>query len=492
MLTLPADLFSAMKRGGDREDARRGPKQARTTRFGQHAFKVLCADKLVARLMGDKTTGVHHIEEKTKTHLQFTPRGEYFPGTPLRVLNIYGREAAHIFNSLECIVDTVENLIADDPRGAEEHMDREGRMNFMCTLAKSSAGAVIGNKGASIKALREQTGAHIDIVREHFDDHQQVTIQGSREQVMEVLESLNNTVQAEVDKPWFTAWADQLEISGDGGDHRGQRHGGGGGGVSSTSFHDTSEEKDCTVFVGRLSQKTDSKGLERYFSQYGHVTHSDVRMDPETGRSKGFGFITYARASMAEDCLASGRDRPHVVDDRRVDVKRYIDEPNDGRAEEYFPQYDGSNHGGFAGIEWFSEQAADIPQEYLNMEYSINFSLPNAKCGPVIGRGGEHLKEVERISGAGVTIEKVEKNRNQEEGFRTVTINGSLLSVYSAHMNLMRYYNDHETRQQVSKNDDGGDVEDLKRQVAFLKEQLQNKQMEKGGPRVPTRGRRSR
>lgn len=46
-----------------------------------------------------------------------------------------------------------------------------------------------------------------------------------------------------------------------------------------------------------------------------------VMKDPKTKRSRGFGFITYAKAHMVDDAQAN---RPHKVDNRTVEPKRAV------------------------------------------------------------------------------------------------------------------------------------------------------------------------
>lgn len=48
------------------------------------------------------------------------------------------------------------------------------------------------------------------------------------------------------------------------------------------------------VFVGGLSWNTNDSVLESHFSQIGDVTECKVITDRDTGRSKGFGFVTFA------------------------------------------------------------------------------------------------------------------------------------------------------------------------------------------------------
>ena len=87
---------SAMKRAPERHggDDSQTPNQGRTSKLGQHAFKVLCPEMVVGNLMNDKAV----IEELTGTDFQFSPRGEYFPETRFQVVTVYGREPGHVFD----------------------------------------------------------------------------------------------------------------------------------------------------------------------------------------------------------------------------------------------------------------------------------------------------------------------------------------------------------------------------------------------------------
>ncbi|GLT30585.1 hypothetical protein SLA2020_053780 [Shorea laevis] len=46
-------------------------------------------------------------------------------------------------------------------------------------------------------------------------------------------------------------------------------------------------------FVGGLAWATDDQALENAFSQFGEIVESKIVNDRETGRSRGFGFVTF-------------------------------------------------------------------------------------------------------------------------------------------------------------------------------------------------------
>ena len=57
------------------------------------------------------------------------------------------------------------------------------------------------------------------------------------------------------------------------------------------------------LFVGSLSWDTNSQGLEEAFSPFGPISEAIVISDRETGRSRGFGFVTFENAEDAENAV---------------------------------------------------------------------------------------------------------------------------------------------------------------------------------------------
>jgi RNA recognition motif-containing protein len=61
------------------------------------------------------------------------------------------------------------------------------------------------------------------------------------------------------------------------------------------------EGSDRTVFVGGVSPKATEEGLKQFFeSNFGEVDSSKIIYDRSTGRSKGYGFVTFRDVDTAE------------------------------------------------------------------------------------------------------------------------------------------------------------------------------------------------
>ncbi|CAL1276793.1 unnamed protein product [Larinioides sclopetarius] len=72
------------------------------------------------------------------------------------------------------------------------------------------------------------------------------------------------------------------------------------------------------LFVGGLSWETTKETLQNYFSQFGEVVDSVVMKNNETGRSRGFGFVTFKDPICVNAVLQS---KPHEINGRTVDAK---------------------------------------------------------------------------------------------------------------------------------------------------------------------------
>jgi RNA recognition motif-containing protein len=57
------------------------------------------------------------------------------------------------------------------------------------------------------------------------------------------------------------------------------------------------------LFIGSLPWSITNDSLRELFAQYGEITDAVVINDRESGRSKGFGFVTFAKEEDAQKAL---------------------------------------------------------------------------------------------------------------------------------------------------------------------------------------------
>jgi len=64
-------------------------------------------------------------------------------------------------------------------------------------------------------------------------------------------------------------------------------------------------EMSKKLFVGSLSWDTNDEGLRNAFSDHGEITEAIVISDRDSGRSRGFGFVTFADDEAADKAVAA-------------------------------------------------------------------------------------------------------------------------------------------------------------------------------------------
>jgi len=72
------------------------------------------------------------------------------------------------------------------------------------------------------------------------------------------------------------------------------------------------------VYVGNLSWNTTDEILRDAFAQFGNVIDSIVMRDRETGRSRGFGFVTFSNDQEAQSAIDNLNEQE--LDGRRIKV----------------------------------------------------------------------------------------------------------------------------------------------------------------------------
>lgn len=63
------------------------------------------------------------------------------------------------------------------------------------------------------------------------------------------------------------------------------------------------QEKTAKIFVGGVSQEATEEEFEAFFAQFGRVVDATLMMDKDTGRPRGFGFVTFDSDAAVEKCL---------------------------------------------------------------------------------------------------------------------------------------------------------------------------------------------
>jgi len=95
------------------------------------------------------------------------------------------------------------------------------------------------------------------------------------------------------------------------------------------------------LFVGGLSWGTTDETLSAAFEPYGEILEATVVVDRDTGRSRGFGFVSLADEDAAQRAIEEMDGKE--LDGRNIRVNEAHDKPRGGR---------GGGGGGGGGDRW--------------------------------------------------------------------------------------------------------------------------------------------
>lgn len=78
------------------------------------------------------------------------------------------------------------------------------------------------------------------------------------------------------------------------------------------------QEKTSKIFVGGVSQETTDQEFKEYFAQFGRVVDATLMMDKDTGRPRGFGFVTFESEAGVDACI----NVPLEIHGKPIEVKK--------------------------------------------------------------------------------------------------------------------------------------------------------------------------
>jgi RNA-binding protein Musashi len=78
------------------------------------------------------------------------------------------------------------------------------------------------------------------------------------------------------------------------------------------------QEKTSKIFVGGVSQEATEQDFKQFFMQFGRVVDATLMIDKDTGRPRGFGFVTFDSEAAVENALS----RPLEILGKPIEVKK--------------------------------------------------------------------------------------------------------------------------------------------------------------------------
>jgi RNA recognition motif-containing protein len=101
------------------------------------------------------------------------------------------------------------------------------------------------------------------------------------------------------------------------------------------------QKMSMKLFVGGLSWDTNDAALRQEFGRFGNIEEAVVIADRETGRSRGFGFVTFTEASAGQQAIQEMNGA--MIDGRAIVANEAQERPRRGGGG------GGGGGGGFGG-----------------------------------------------------------------------------------------------------------------------------------------------
>lgn len=77
--------------------------------------------------------------------------------------------------------------------------------------------------------------------------------------------------------------------------------------------------EENNLYISNLSYNTKDEDMEKVFQPFGHITHCKIIRDHNSGKSRGFGFVTFKEAAEAEKAK-NALDNTDL-DDRKIRIE---------------------------------------------------------------------------------------------------------------------------------------------------------------------------
>ncbi|CAE8582291.1 unnamed protein product [Polarella glacialis] len=198
-------------------------------------MKYLAPEVYASAIIGKGGAVIAAIREATGSKIGLTEHGEVYPSTDARVVTVQANTEKSLNEVSKEFVSKLAELLKSV--GPSDAIGSEGDLKIKVLVPRAAVGGVIGKGGATIKEIRESSGARVSIsepIGAGPGAEQLVSISGTPQALEYVLVEVNRQVQMLNSEPWYTAWASSTNVVpggyGGGGGMGGGGYGGGGGG----------------------------------------------------------------------------------------------------------------------------------------------------------------------------------------------------------------------------------------------------------------------
>lgn len=347
----------------------------------QHSEVISVPDRMVGLIIGKGGEQIASIQSESECKIQFAPDA---CGMPERQCTLTGSTEAIL--KAKDLISRIMNKGHDLP-----DIQSDGHATLELMIPGNKAGIVIGKGGDTIKQLQERAGVRMVIIQEsnsptNYDKPLRITgdrasCQRAKEMVLELL--------AEKDG----------QMGGGGSNNSGGSYGefggGGGGGGHRSNLEILVPRSMIGVVIGKGGEM-----IKKIQQESG--ARIQFRPEDEQGGPNRLCNITGSQ----EQTQAAANMIQELVDNTAQRQGGGGGSITSGNAA--WPRPAGRLDGMFDGRGRFGNGFSD----------EMSFSVPAEKCGLVIGKGGETIREICRQSGAHVELNRDQNINSLERVFR--------------------------------------------------------------------------
>lgn len=171
-------------------------------------IKFLAPEAMAAAIIGKGGAVIAAMRQSCQAKLALTEHGEVYPSTDCRVLTAQASNEEQLNEVIRQIIAKLGELVKGN--NVAEAVGVEGDLKLKTLVPRAAVGGVIGKGGATIKQIREQSGAKISIsepIGSGPGAEQLVAVSGDAQALEFVLLEVNKQIQMLNGEPWFSSWA---------------------------------------------------------------------------------------------------------------------------------------------------------------------------------------------------------------------------------------------------------------------------------------------
>lgn len=177
-------------------------------------IKFLVPEAMAAAIIGKGGSVIAAMRQSCQAKIALTEQGEVYPQTECRVLIAQANTEEALNEASRQIISKLGELVKGT--AASEAIGVEGEMKLRTLVPRAAVGGVIGKGGATIKQIRETSGAKVSISEPMGSGpgaEQLVAVTGPSQALEFVLTEVNRQIQLLNTEAWFQTWASSTGVA---------------------------------------------------------------------------------------------------------------------------------------------------------------------------------------------------------------------------------------------------------------------------------------